>query len=405
LVTYSGELWYREGLPSDVFRRLVVRKENETPLDRFSGDYEELMTYANFKDLADIIVGNEVLGERLTVLEPGGGVSLLERLHELEEMRRSFSSGKPASGEDAAKLEGYFEEFRKAIKGGKTPPRKRSQSSSVSPPVPTPTTEPEDETLDSIFDDDLTPPSDGSDQPGRLVVKVSADDLRKAAEDSEPEPEPEPEEEPEPEPEAEKRSEPEPEAEPEQEQEPEDEAEPEPEPEDDLEQGQEQEPVREEESESDVSGDASETTTSDVGAVTTPVTDVSTRPGPLDTEAKGPIEEAEEIERALRDEDHAVILKALHVEVTEIADGMLRRDPKHGNFVWDQAKRRGWYEANREEFELDPLERFYELAGAFIEAYTSEAKSSELKTILAEAGFSSLLLELREMFLNSRARF
>ena len=58
----------------------MVRKENETPLDRFSGDYEELMTYANFRDLADIIVGNEALRERLIVLEPRGGASLLDRL-------------------------------------------------------------------------------------------------------------------------------------------------------------------------------------------------------------------------------------------------------------------------------------------------------------------------------------
>ena len=65
LTTYSGELWYREGLPSDVFRRLVIRKETETPLDRFSGDYEELITYASFQDLADIIAVNKADGDNL----------------------------------------------------------------------------------------------------------------------------------------------------------------------------------------------------------------------------------------------------------------------------------------------------------------------------------------------------
>ncbi len=99
-------------------------------------------------------------------------------------------------------------------------------------------------------------------------------------------------------------------------------------------------------------------------------------------------------------DDNAAILKALHIEVTEIADGMLRRDPKHGHMVWGQVTKRGWFESHREEFELDPLERFYGLADDYLDTFASGAKSSELKTILAEIGFSKMLLELREMFLS-----
>ena len=342
-MSYSGELWYREGLPSDVFRRLVVRKENETPLDRFSGDYEELMTYANFRDLADIIVGNDVLRDRLTILKPRDGGSLLDRLHELEEIKRNISMSRSIDDDDAAKLEKYFDEFRAAIKRGKAA---KSASPVSSSPAPADRAEvaPDDETLDSIFDEAEPPQPPTEARPGRLVVKVSADGLRKAASGAETRPAPVTPVVPPP------------------------------------------------------------SVTKEVGSVQTPVTDVSVQPGPSDGEPEGPFEAAEGVERALRDDDNAAILKALHVEVTEIADGMLRRDPKHGHFVWGQVKKRGWYEAHREEFELDPLEEFYGLSDNYLDTFASGAKSSELKAILAEVGFSKMLLKLRDMFLSSRSR-
>ena len=346
-MTYSGELWYREGLPSDVFRRLVVRKENETPLDRFSGDYEELMTYANFRDLADIIVGNDVLKNRLTILEPRDGASLLDRLHELEEMRRSISSNKAGDKDDEARLKGYFDEFRSAIKSAKAPVERQPPEKPKSSPEPTETRS-EEETLDSIFDEDEppAPTPEPTPRPGRLVVKVSSSGLHKAAEKSTSPPEADPP----------------------------------------------AKPAKDWSSESAA-----------VGSIETPVTHVSSRPGPGDSASEGPVEEAERVEKALRDGDDAAILKALHVEVTEIADGMLRREPKHGHLVWEVVGRRGWFEERREEFELDPLERFYGLADTFLEAFASGAKSSELKKILADVGFSKMLLELREMFLTARS--
>jgi len=343
LVNFSGELWYREGLPSDVFRRLVVRKENETPLDRFSGDYEELMTYANFRDLADIIVGNDVLRDRLTILEPRDGASLLDRLHELEEIKRNISSGRSAGEEDAAKLERYFDEFRAAIKRGRAA-RPAPPVSPLSAPADRAEVASDEETLDSIFDEEERHQPPAKNRSGRLVVKVSADGLRRAASDAEPD-------------------------------------------------AFQVSPVV-----------PPPSVAREVVSMETPVTDVSVRQGPGNDDPKGPVEEAEGVERALRDNDHAAILKALHVEVTEIADGMLRRDPKHGHLVWGQVKKRGWFEAHREEFELDPLEEFYGVSDNFLDTFASGAKSSELKAILAEVGFSKMLLELREMFLVSRTK-
>lgn len=343
LVNYSGELWYREGLPSDVFRRLVVRKENETPLDRFTGDYEELMTYANFRDLADIIVGNEVLKDRLTILEPRDGAGLLDRLHELEDMRRAMAAGGAASEEDAEKLDRYFDEFRAAIKRG----IKHAHGNGSE--VPT-TPDAENETLDSIFEPEEAPSPERKPRPGRLVVKVSAGGLRDAAEGRKSEPKTEPEE--------------------------------------------------TDESEK-ISGPS---LAAGLGDSETPVTEISARMKAEAEAEKGPVEKAEGLERAIRDDDSATILKALHVEVTEIADGMLRRDPKQGHVAWEHVGRLGWFDAHREEFELDPLVGFYDLAERFLEAFSSGAKSSELKAMLADAGFSRMLLEMREMFLASRAR-
>jgi hypothetical protein len=300
------------------------------------------MTYANFRDLADIIVGNDILKDRLTILEPRDGASLLDRLHELEEMRRNNSSGRQAGTDDANKLQQYFDEFRSAIKRGKSgPPAPKTRF-----PKPAVHKEPkaEEETLDSIFEPEEAPAPTPKPRPGRLVVKVSSNGLRNAAEGVDAE------------------------------------------------------------SESPPPVERATSVASEIGSVETPVTHVSTRPPPGEEDEKGPVEEAEGLERALRDDDSAAILKALHVEVTEIADGMLRRDPKHGHMVWEQIGKRGWFEAHKDEFELEPMAGFYELADSFLDAFASGAKSSELKAILADASFSKMLLELREMFLASRAK-
>ncbi len=143
----------------------------------------------------------------------------------------------------------------------------------------------------------------------------------------------------------------------------------------------------------------------EVGSIETPVTEVSSRPGPDESAAEGPVEEAEGVERALRDGDDAAILKALHVEVTEIADGMLRRDPKHGHLVWEVVGRRGWFDEHREEFELDPLERFYRSGGRASSRPLHRGRSpANSRRSSPMSGFSKMLLELREMFLNARSR-
>ena len=345
LINYSGELWYREGLPSDVFRRLVIRKENETPLDRFSGDYEELITYASFRDLADIIAGNEILRERLSILEPRDGASLLDRLHELEEMRRAVTTKRPSSDQDNERLKRYYEEFRHAIKGGRkaAADERRAATRSTEPSPAQPVGE--DETLESIFAPDDSPKP--AKRPGRLVVKISTNDLKTVA------------------------------------------ADPEGTPVTDV---------------SKAPGPPKPTADEAIGAAETPVTEVSVRPRPGSTTPTGPIDEIETVERAILDGDDAVVLKALHVEVTAIADGMLRRDPKPGHPVWELVNRVGWMSDNTDRYGLQPLEIFYTLADEFLDQYASQAKASDLKQILADAGFSKLLLTLREMFLKTRSQ-
>ena len=349
LINYSGELWYREGLPSDVFRRLVIRKENETPLDRFSGDYEELITYANFRDLADIIAGNEALRERLSILEPRDGTTLLERLLELDEMRRAIAPGKTTSEEDAERLSRYYEEFRQAIKGGRRAGSKdeggpRSQgeadSSSRSRQLLA-----EEETLESIFGPEETPPP--IKRSGRLVVKISANDLRNAGSSA----------------------------------------------------PASVDTVASKAEASPPPADAAESVGSEA-----PITEAVERPKPRTPRPAGPIDQIETVEQAILDGDDEVVLKALHLEVTAVADGMLRRDPKTEHPVWVLVNRVSWLDEHLEVFDLEPLGVFYTLADEFLKAHSSHAKASDLKEMLADAGFSKLLLSLREMFLAGRAK-
>jgi hypothetical protein len=346
LVNCLGERWYREGLPGEVFRRLVARKENETPLDRFSGDYEELLTYTSFRDLAEIIAANEALADRLRILEPRDGASLQDRLHELDELRRSITAENPASGQDLEKLKRYHADFRAALKGGK----KRKIASQAPPPPqrpvkpPGPKVEPGEETLESLFGDESGAHAAPGAESGKVDLKVWAEELKSVAT------EPTPTE------------------------------------------------------VTDVT-DLSVPFPVEGGGESppTPVVRVST-PGRGTPPPLGPLDDIEVVESAIADGNDQAVLKALHMEVTEIADGMLRHQPRCPQVVWHAVERTGWYEAKRDGFGLEPLETFYSLAEIYAQAQEAGSKKSELKNVLSEAGFSKLLLAMREVFLNSRVR-
>ena len=50
-----GARWFEVACPPEVFERLARRKEEELEIDRYSREYEELIDFADFHDMAEII--------------------------------------------------------------------------------------------------------------------------------------------------------------------------------------------------------------------------------------------------------------------------------------------------------------------------------------------------------------
>ncbi len=115
-----------------------------------------------------------------------------------------------------------------------------------------------------------------------------------------------------------------------------------------------------------------------------------------------PPDETFGVERALADGDDGGVVRALHREVTLLADEAIGGAPRHRAAVWAAAGDAGWIEANLEALGLGPVARFYEIVDELRLHSGNGANGGEMRRIREELGFTSLLLEMREAFLRIR---
>ncbi len=54
-----GKEWFRDGIPDPVFERLIRNKEQEASIDWYENRYQEVISYAVFPDLYEIIIANK----------------------------------------------------------------------------------------------------------------------------------------------------------------------------------------------------------------------------------------------------------------------------------------------------------------------------------------------------------
>ncbi len=127
----SGKTWYLDGCPPGLFELLVERKEKEKAIDRFSGEYQELITFASLDDLAAIIEYNDDLAKLLASLEPEGS-PMIDRLRNIEALRLKMAASVPFDDGDLEAITRYHREFRDSLTR-----RKRAQEE-ITPPPETP---------------------------------------------------------------------------------------------------------------------------------------------------------------------------------------------------------------------------------------------------------------------------
>ena len=332
----SGKTWYLDGCPPGLFEQLVERKEKEKAIDRFSGEYQELITFASLDDLAAIIEYNDDLAKLLASLEPEGS-PMIDRLRNIEALRLKMAASVPFDDGDLEAITRYHREFRDSLTRRKRAPEE------VTPP-------PEKPDAPDVVEDVQEDPSQGDaaaddiekelDSNGELATVGRAkdfntqvatfDELVEFAGGMKPVPEPD-------------------------------------------------EPPEDEEFLADIESSA----------------DIPGAP-PENLDNRDLVIEAE---LAMAEDDDRGVLRVLHLEVTGIAESAFRKILDVGHPVWDTVRSSGWYDMKKADLALAPLELFYTVVARAADVQRSGAGFEAVKASLDNSEFSKLLLSLREMFM------
>jgi len=148
-----GEEWYSEGLPEDVFKRLIAAKEREKSIDWYEGQYQEIMDYAVFADLLEILEHNPEAFPSFTGLAPSSAL-LNARFLELDVMRAKLGRARPISETELSP----------------SPPEQPKEEAEVAAPEPEVTSEPKIEAVTRPEPvEEVSPPAAASSRPKRAV--------------------------------------------------------------------------------------------------------------------------------------------------------------------------------------------------------------------------------------------
>ncbi len=372
-----GDAWYRDGLPSEVFERLVAAKEREKSIDWYEGQYQQIMDYAVFADLVEILEHNTDHFSELMALAPSPAL-LQARFVELDVMRAKLGRARPISETELSFLGTFHLRFRKAI--GEMPVREPAENEA--PPAEEPTAE------------EPTPKRRAGDRPPKQAPVQPPPDLSPEPEPEEPEVEtPEPVSPP-PIPEEEQQvveqvvqplaSDNEGDDDPQQ---AEDEAPRKP-PKRAVQSSTSARPVENEEEPEDDTVEVEETPNVDNQG------EHGEDDAPNARAAVGPKRLAE----ALENSEHRVILRELYREVTTIAEGVWSSDVMPAPLAWEQVTASEWYKDNFSRLGLQALSVFYEVTGNVEEMAREGATKKQMQEFLKETNFAKTLLALRDMF-------
>lgn len=340
-----GKTWYKTALPPGLLDGLIELKEREKAIDWYESEYQQVMSYAVFPDLLQILEHNPDLFAQLIRLAPTTAL-LHARFMELEVMRAKLGRARPISDTELAFLGTFHLRFRKAIDESRddvptpvastspTPPPPQEETPREAPPpapevaapVP-PTAEP-----DAPPASEAPPresPLDGSDTDPNLWEDEAAPQIATLQRPPQRLTEKRPEKADEPTAEEEAQEEP-----------------------------QEAAPAAEE----------------------------------------APPKPAPTVDDALAESDDQALLRAFYHEVTHIAEDIWSKEVLPSTKVWDKVSVSDWYERNFSRLGLKPLSDFYEVISKVDRKMRDGTNKQELQQYLKECNFAQVLLALRDVF-------
>lgn len=337
-----GKEWFRDGIPEEVFERLIRNKEQEASIDWYENRYQEVISYAVFPDLFEIILFNTGLFTPILNLAPNPSL-LNTRFLELEVMRSKIGRARQVSESEINFLTSFHLRFRRAVQELKgvpvdpTPAEKMSaatvQGVGEDPPDkiadPTVSGAPTDPAADPEFAEAETTVTDRSDASGRppqrLASPAAVSTASAPVEDAD-------------QPDAFEVDDPE-------------------------------EPQATTE---DEAGDEVE---------------------PKVRETAGAI-----VKRAMENNDDPAVMREIYREVTGIAEVIWTTDEIPTSAIWDRVSTNPWYESNFSRLELRPLSDFYELISQVRNKRKGGASKAQIQSFLNDSKFATTLLALRDMF-------
>jgi len=332
-----GKEWFRDGIPEDVFERLIRNKEQEASIDWYENRYQEVIGYAVFPDLFEIIIANPSLFGPILKLAPSQSL-LNTRFLELEVMRSKIGRARQIGDTEINFLTSFHLRFRRAVQELKADageatapyevtaaePEAEAQSTGSTPPTADETKPPEP-APEIAVDDEKTKVADhpaGKTRPPQRLASASA----KTAE------------------------------------------------------------VREEQDPVEVEVDSPE--------------EPPTEPEANAEDAAPKVKETTStiIQRAMKEKDDQTVLREIYREVTGIAEVIWTTEEIPTTAIWDRASANPWYEEAFARLELRPLSDFYALISQVRVKRKNGVQKAEIQSFLNGSNFATTLLALRDMF-------
>ncbi len=156
-----GNEWFRVGLPPGVLDRLIERKEKEKAIDWYESEYQQLIDFATFSDLLEIIEYDGDLVPHLRTVAPSPPL-LHARLLELEVMREKLALARAVSESELSFLGTFHIRFQQAL------------MAEIEPGIPEAEMVPEDP-------GEPEPPENAAPEPGTPSEKADSKEDRKKA--------------------------------------------------------------------------------------------------------------------------------------------------------------------------------------------------------------------------------
>jgi hypothetical protein len=345
-----GEEWFRVGLPDEVFKRLIAAKEREKSIDWYEGQYQQIMDYAVFADLIEILEHNPEAFPAFMGLAPSSAL-LNARFLELDVMRAKLGRARPISETELSFLGTFHLRFRKAAEEARheeapsaapesaaTEAAEAAAEAAPKKKAPAAATPPSDE-----------PVSDEKPKPAGRPRRAVRTDVETATTTRE----------------AQARH------------------------------GEQQAGAARAaaKAEDDIPTNVLRGvgSSADIRAVEKPGREAEGREKP---KLIGP----KKLQEALDTNDHRTVLRELYREVTAIAEGVWSSEISPAPLVWEQVIASDWYERNFSRLGLQPLSVFYEVTTKVDKKVRSGADRKDLQEFLKETNFAKTLLSLRDMF-------